>query len=60
MAYMDSYVMDLALVGDTPYFIEPNPFGKDYASGSALFHWIIDHDVLHDANAIEFRYVNGL
>jgi len=61
MIYMTDYVMDLALVGsddETPYFIEPNSFGKYYASGSALFHWIYDHDALHDHEQIEFRYVN--
>ena len=39
----DSYVMDFALTkDDKPYFIEINCFGKEYASGSSLFHWILD------------------
>ena len=52
--------MDLVLVGDdeVPYFIEANSFGKLYASGSALYHWIYDHDTLHESDVIEFRYVN--
>ena len=60
MRYMGSYVMDLALVGDdeVPYFIEPNSFGKLYASGSALYQWIYDHDTLYDPETVEFRYVN--
>jgi hypothetical protein len=61
MSYMGNYTMDLALIGDDeiPYFIEPNSFGKYYAAGSALFHWVYDHDALYGNNEfIEFRYVN--
>lgn len=60
LEFISSYVMDLALVGDDeiPYFIEPNSFGGNYASGSALYHWIYDHDTLHDDDIIEFRYTN--
>lgn len=40
------------------YFIELNSFGKTSASGSALFHWIIDEDkLLNTENTIYFRYV---
>ena len=62
MMYMGSYVMDLALVGeeDEPYFIEPNSFGKYYASGSALFQWKIDEEVLCGLSGVlEFRYTGG-
>jgi hypothetical protein len=54
--YLDSYTMDFALVGESlePYFIEPNSWG---GAGSALFGWIQDHDMLHDKEVIEFRYV---
>ena len=51
-------------VNEIPYFIEPNSFGAEYGSGSALFHWIIDHDDLHglnnssDSKSIQFRYVD--
>ncbi len=57
-----NYTMDLALVGpdNTPYFIEPNSFGKYYAAGSALFSWVYDHDTLHDSEVIELRYCNKI
>lgn len=58
----DSYVMDMALVGDSPstvYFIELNPFGKDYTSGAGAFSWVEDADKLcpHAPGTICFRYV---
>lgn len=53
----DSYSIDIALVNNIPYFIEVNCFGKEYAAGSALFHWIIDYDLLYsDAKKVYFRY----
>lgn len=57
--WMKSYVIDFALIdGSQPYMIEFNPFGKEYTSGSALFHWIIDKNILYnDSNKIQFRYV---
>ncbi len=60
MEYMGDYTMDLALVGpdETPYFIEPNSFGKYYAAGSALYHWIYDHDTLYESDTVELRYCN--
>ncbi len=60
MSYLSEYVMDLALVGDTNdlYFIEPNVFGKNYPSGSALFHWVNDEDLLYGKkDYIEYRHV---
>jgi hypothetical protein len=57
--YLNSYVMDFALLGPlrTPYFIEINSFGKEYASGSALFGWIQDLDILYGTDEkIVFRY----
>ena len=58
MEYMGSYSMDLVLIGpnDTPYFIEPNSFGKYYPAGSALYSWVYDHDTLHDHDYVEIRY----
>ena len=63
ITHIDSYVMDFAILNDdTPYFIELNSFGKQYASGSALFEWITDYDVLYglknldEEDYIEFRY----
>lgn len=53
------YTMDIALLEDgSVYFIEPNCFGANYAAASALFHWIDDHDVLHDVGKIELRFVD--
>jgi hypothetical protein len=60
IVHIDSYVMDFAILQDNkPYFIELNSFGKEYASGSALFEWITDYDVLYGMKGddyIEFRY----
>jgi hypothetical protein len=56
----DRYVMDIVLIGDdeVPYFIEPNPFGAEYSSGSSLFHWITDADVLEGRSEFELRFVD--
>ena len=57
LEWLHDYVMDLSILETgEPYFIEVNPFGGDYTSGSALFHWSIDHDTLYDDKSIEFRY----
>ncbi len=60
MSYLENYTFDFAFIepNDQPYFIEPNGFGRYYAAGSALYHWIYDHDTLHESEIIEFRYVN--
>ena len=60
LGFIKDYVMDLSLIeeDETPYFIEPNKFGKEYGSGSSLFHWETDHDDLHESNTIQFRFVN--
>jgi len=57
--HVDSYVMDIALLEkEEPYFIEMNPFGKEYSSGSALFHWLRDESILYgETSKIYFRYV---
>lgn len=57
----DSYTYDFAILKDkTPYFIEPNCFGKEYPAGSALFHWIIDQNILYGKyNKIYFRYLTN-
>ena len=61
ISHIDSYVMDIALLDDNePFFIEINSFGKEYASGSALFHWILNENILYDSaneNIVYFRYV---
>jgi hypothetical protein len=57
--HMSSYVYDFAILDDdSPYFIEINPFGKEYSSGSSAFHWITDEDKLYGKDDIVyFRYV---
>lgn len=66
ITHMDSYVYDFACVGytcDEPFFIEPSTFGKEYAAGSALFHWLIDYDILYgnklETDGIHVRYTRG-
>jgi hypothetical protein len=56
--HMESYTFDFIIKDDlSPYLVEFNPFGKDQASGSSLFHWIIDEDKLYNReNVIYFRY----
>ena len=52
-----NYIMDIVLIDDTFNFIEINPFGKEYTSGSACFDWISDNDIIYDTSIINFRYV---
>lgn len=48
ITFLSDYTFDIAILADdTPYFIEMNCFGTQYAAGSALFGWIEDHDVLY-------------
>jgi len=58
ITHAHSYCIDAVLLqNDTLYFIEMNSFGKEYAAGSALFHWIHDEELLYsDKNTIYFRY----
>ena len=62
ITHTNNYTIDLVLLDNNqPYFIEINSFGKDYAAGSALYHWIIDETILLDINRqynVYFRYVN--
>eukprot|EP01124_Arcella_intermedia_P023988 TRINITY_DN3944_c0_g1_i1.p1 TRINITY_DN3944_c0_g1~~TRINITY_DN3944_c0_g1_i1.p1 ORF type:complete len:308 (+),score=58.05 TRINITY_DN3944_c0_g1_i1:61-984(+) len=49
IGYITSYCVDLALLeNDVPYFIEINPYGECYSSGSSLFHWILDRHIFND------------
>ncbi len=53
---------DQAEEGDllSPYLIELNCFGKEYAAGSSLFHWLLDEDILYDRKGegrVYFRYI---
>lgn len=59
--WINSYTIDIAIVDLQAYFIELNSFGKEYSSGSALFHWLLDESILYNKfetneNIIEFRY----
>jgi len=62
ITHISSYVMDIAILEPLgqqprPYFIEINSFGKQYPSGSSLFHWLLNEEVLYgDGTCIEFRY----
>ena len=55
----NDFSYDFTFVNNIEYFIEPNSFGKEYAAGSGLFHWLIDYDKLYglDKNNIYVRYV---
>lgn len=65
---ISNIVIDMALIASTeqnrdsiPYTIEFNPFGAEYASGSSLFHWELNHDKLYSGanefnTPIYFRY----
>jgi len=59
ISHISSYCMDICILEGQPYFIEINPFGKEYSSGSALFHWLNDEDKLYGKNGtqIHFRYL---
>ncbi len=46
-------------IDDTFYFIEPNCLGGNYPTGSSLFHWKWDDDLLtNDRWLVELRYQN--
>ena len=63
ISHISNYTIDLAILDNSDnvyiYFIELNSFGAEYAAGSALFHWIIDEQILYGKylNTIEFRYI---
>ncbi|RYH05548.1 hypothetical protein EON65_44400 [archaeon] len=64
ITHTSSYSIDIALIYNqessvyTPFFIEINCFGKEYAAGSSLFHWLIDEDILYGKSEknLVFRY----
>jgi hypothetical protein len=62
ITWVKSYTFDFAIVNSQPYLIELNSFGKEYAAGSALFHWILDEHILYNKfetnDIIEFRYTD--
>lgn len=57
ITHISSYCIDIVIINDMPYFIEINCFGKEYAAGSALFHWLIDEKILYGDGNVYFRYV---
>ncbi|MCA9750263.1 MAG: hypothetical protein KC414_14230, partial [Romboutsia sp.] len=63
LTFIGSYTMDLVLLDSNeehmPYFIEPNSFGSEYASCSALFHWELDKEILYGEDMSEFRYTTN-
>lgn len=61
ITWISNYTFDFALIKNNPYLIELNSFGKEFAAGSALYHWLLDEKILYndfsDNNfLIEFRY----
>jgi len=45
---INSFVMDACfLTDDSIYFIEANPWGMEYGSGSSLFNWKTDYNILY-------------
>jgi hypothetical protein len=55
---INNYTMDVAYINDEIYFIELNTFGKEYATGSALFNWVDDEKILYGMTSnIIFRYL---
>lgn len=46
LAHVSSYCIDIAVLEGRPFFIEINPFGKEYSSGSSLYGWIQDEHIL--------------
>lgn len=56
--HINSYCIDIVILEDeSPYFIEINPFGKEYSSGSSLFGWIQDEEILYGkTDKLCFRY----
>jgi hypothetical protein len=56
---LSNYSIDLAIINGEVYFIELNCFGKEYAAGSALFHWLLDEHILYGKmgpDYVDFRY----
>ena len=57
ITHITSYCVDIAILEDnTPYFIEINSFGREYSSGSSLFGWEQDRDILYGDNVVYVRY----
>jgi len=61
---MDSFVIDLVVLPDPScQVIELNPFGIDMSSGSGLFNWYKDYDLLYgklDIHYVPIRILQSL
>jgi len=58
ITHIKDYCMDICILpSGEPYFIEINPFGACYSSGSALFHWIQDQDIFSGKEAGQKLYI---
>ena len=54
------WVIDVILSKEVlaPQFVEVNPFGAELSSGSALFNWVRDKEILYgDGSVVVFRLV---
>lgn len=59
ITHTNRYSIDIAILDSGEmFFIEINCFGKEYAAGSSLFHWILDEEKLYGVlqNTVYFRY----
>jgi hypothetical protein len=56
--HLSDFCYDFAIIeDDKPYFIEINPFGAEYSSGSSLYEWTLDKEILYgEKENIYFRY----
>lgn len=56
----DSFVMDIGHLAESKkaFFIEANPWGKEYGSGSSLFQWTKDYNDLYNDrdDTVIFKY----
>jgi hypothetical protein len=50
-------ILDVYVANSSAHLIEINPCGFWGSSGSALFHWVYDRDVLLDPQTITVRFV---
>jgi hypothetical protein len=59
LTFTENYVMDVAYTDNNElYFIEINSWGREYASGSGLYHWLNDDSILYgNGSNTYFRYV---
>lgn len=57
---LESFVIDVIYVNEKIELVEFNSFGKDSASGSSLFHWLDDFELLYgNGENIFVRYTKN-